>query len=71
MTVPMSKLERRLRISGILIILGLIVELVSLRSSHPTAFLFFLIVGGMLMAAGMVFYLFSLATAEKLTSAGE
>ena len=71
MTAPNTKLEQRLRISGILIILGLVVELISLRSYHPTAFLVFVIVGGMLMAAGMFFYLFSLVTAEKLTSASE
>jgi len=61
-----DRVERRLRIAGILIILGLVVELISLSWSHPTAFLFFVIVGGMLMAAGMLFYLYSLVTAEKI-----
>ena len=71
MTAPNNKLEKRLRISGILVILGLVVELISLRSYHPTAFLLFVIVGGMLMAAGMLLYLYSLATAEKLNSVSE
>jgi hypothetical protein len=65
MTSPNSKLEKRLRISGVFVILGLVVELISLKWSHPTAFLLFVIVGGMFMAAGMVLYLFSLVTAER------
>jgi hypothetical protein len=44
------KIERRIRLAGILLIAGLLVELVTLRWSHPTAFLFFLLLGGALMA---------------------
>ena len=70
MKLPDNKMERRLRISGVLIILGLIVELISLKWSHPTSFLFFIFVGGLLITAGMLFYLFSLVTAEIKTKEG-
>ncbi|MBL8187791.1 MAG: hypothetical protein JNK38_07275 [Acidobacteria bacterium] len=64
MNTPMTKLEKRIRLSGLLLILGLLVELGSLHWSHPTAFLFFLLLGGLLMAAGIVIYLLSLVSAE-------
>ncbi len=55
-------LERRLQISGILILIGLFIELVSLRWSHPTAFLLFALAGGIFLLLGMLFYLCSLIT---------
>jgi len=55
-----SRLEKRLRIAGSLILIGLVVELITLKWSHPTAFLFFLLLGGSLMAIGVLFYLYSL-----------
>jgi len=53
-------LHRRLRVSGVLIILGLAVELLSLIRIHPLAFMGFLLVGGGLLAAGVILYLVSL-----------
>jgi hypothetical protein len=46
----------------VLIILGLAVELLSLIRIHPLAFMGFLVVGGGLLAAGVVFYLVSLVS---------
>jgi len=63
-----TKIENRIRLAGILLIAGLLVELVTLRWSHPTAFLFFLLLGGALMALGIVIYLFSLISAESKPS---
>jgi hypothetical protein len=63
-----TKIEKRIRIAGSLLIAGLLVELVTLRWSHPTAFLFFLLIGGALMALGIVIYLFSLISAENKPS---
>jgi len=60
-----TKIERRIRLAGILLIAGLLVELVTLRWSHPTAFLFFLLLGGLLMALGIGVYLLSLVSAEN------
>jgi hypothetical protein len=63
-----TKIEKRIRVAGILLIAGLLVELVTLRWSHPTSFLFFLLLGGALMALGIVIYLLSLVSAENKPS---
>ncbi|MCG3159097.1 MAG: hypothetical protein JMDDDDMK_00073 [Acidobacteria bacterium] len=65
MKSQLTKIEKRIRLAGILLIAGLLVELVTLRWSHPTAFLFFLLLGGTLMALGIIIYLFSLVSAES------
>ena len=57
-----TKMQRRVRISGTMVFLGLIVELVSLLWSTPPAFLFFLMPGALLMAAGILVYLYSLVS---------
>jgi len=62
MTPAPPLLTRRLRLSGLLVILGLIVEAITLFWAHPTAFLVFLGLGGLLVAAGVLLYLFALAT---------
>lgn len=60
-----TNIEKRIRLSGVLLISGLLVELVTLHWSHPTAFLFFLLLGGVLMAAGIATYLISLVSVER------
>jgi hypothetical protein len=65
MKTQSTKIERRIRLAGILLIAGLLVETVTLRWSHPTAFLFFLFIGGVLMALGIGVYLLSLVSAEN------
>ena len=55
-------MERRLRISGMLIVLGLLVEALSLIRIHPLAFLGFMFVGGGLLVAGIGIYLYSLVS---------
>ena len=57
-------MDRRLRIAGTLIVLGLLIELGSLLWSHPLAFILFIVVGGLLMAAGILVYLYSLVSGE-------
>lgn len=57
-----SQIERRLRVSGVLLILGLSVEATSLRWSHPTAFLVFLFLGGLFWGGGILLYLYSLVS---------
>jgi len=66
MKVYMTRLEQRLRVAGILILVGLLVELITLKWSHPTAFLFFLMLGGSLMGMGILFYLYSLVSRKDL-----
>jgi len=61
-------LSRRFKTAGILIILGLVVESVSLLWNHPLSFVAFLGIGGLLLAAGTVLYLWSLASQVSDTS---
>jgi hypothetical protein len=53
-------MEKRLRIAAALISAGLLVELMTLFWSHPTAFLVFLLLGGSLIVLGVFVYLLSL-----------
>jgi hypothetical protein len=55
-----ERITRRLRQSGFLIILGLLVETFSLLWSRPIAFILFVGAGGSLMAVGILIYLLSL-----------
>ena len=72
MNNALTKLERRLRQSGTMVAIGLIVELISLLWNNPTSFLLFLGVGALLIAAGIVFYFISIASiTEPSTDAGE
>ena len=57
-----THIERRLRISGVLLALGLLAELGTLRWLHPAAFLVFLLVGGLLMVPGVLLYLYALVS---------
>ena len=60
MNSPLTGVQKRIRIAGVFIIAGLFVELITLRWSHPTAFLFFIMLGGTLMVVGAFIYLYSL-----------
>jgi hypothetical protein len=53
-------MQRLLRVSGALIVLGLLVEIVSLVWFHPLAFVLFAFVGVALIGSGIVVYLASL-----------
>lgn len=65
MNTTLTRLERRLRLAGYLLIVGLLIELVTLRWAHPTAFLFFVLLGGGLMAIGILIYLLALVTGTE------
>jgi hypothetical protein len=58
-------MERRLRISGTLIVLGLLVEALSLLRIHPLAFLGFMFVGGGFLIVGITIYLYSLVSVAE------
>lgn len=62
MTDADPRLARRLRLAGLLIGLGLLIEAATLFWPHPTAFLAFLFLGGSLVTAGVVLYLITIAT---------
>ncbi|MGH9745779.1 MAG: hypothetical protein ACRD59_06680 [Candidatus Acidiferrales bacterium] len=55
-----TQIAGALRLSGVLLILGIAVEIVSLLWEKPLAFLLFVGVGGLLTLAGIVVYLYSL-----------
>jgi hypothetical protein len=56
----MSPLERKLQLSGITLILGLVVESLCLLDHGPIAFMLFVGLGGVLFAVGILLYLYSL-----------
>jgi hypothetical protein len=51
----------RLRRAGVLVILGLLVQLATLLEAHPYSFLAFLIVGSGLVLAGVVTFVWAWA----------
>jgi hypothetical protein len=53
-------MDNRLRIAGVLVLLGLVVELVSLRWLHPLAFMVLAFIGIPIMSLGILIYLYSL-----------
>ena len=60
--MPPSAMDRRLRTAGVIITLGLLIQLSSLLWSHPTAFLAFAFLGGPLVLAGVAIFLYSLVS---------
>jgi hypothetical protein len=63
-------LERRLRLAALLVLAGAAVELVSLKWSHPTAFILFAVGGGALTGAGVLLYLYSLISPAEANADG-
>jgi hypothetical protein len=62
-------MTRKLRISGVLVILGLVVEALSLGWNNAISFMSFVVVGGLLFASGILLFLYSLVSSK--TSAVE
>ena len=60
-----NPMERRLQLSGILIILGLVVEAFCLLWTRPIAFVLFLGLGGLLLGLGILVFLFSLVSRNQ------
>ena len=58
--MPTVTIERRIRRSGMLIVLGLLLQMLTLLWTHPLAFMCFLLIGCPLVAAGMLLFLYSL-----------
>jgi len=57
-----SFISRRLRTAGILVVLGLVVEGLSLLWNHPLSFVIFLGIGGLFLFLGIVIYLTALVS---------
>ncbi len=56
--------DRKLQLSGIVLILGLVLEAVCLLRRGPIAFIVFAGLGGALFAVGILLYLYSLVSAK-------
>lgn len=52
----------RLRIAGVLVFVGLLIEAFTLTWNNPIAFVVFIGLGGLLMGLGILFYLLSLVS---------
>ena len=57
---------RKLRISGILMILALVVEALSLCWNTAFSFMSFVVVGGLLFASGILLFLYSLVSSKSV-----
>ena len=55
-----ASIEKRFKISGLFILIGIFVELNSLFWSHPISFILFILVGGLFILSGVGWYLISL-----------
>ena len=60
-------IDRRIQISGLLVMIGMFIELITLLWPHPIAFILFILAGGLFMIAGIVYYLFSLVSIDKFS----
>lgn len=58
-------INRQLRISGILVSVGLLIEAVCLMWSRPIAFVVLVVVGGALIVMGVLYFLYSLVSAAQ------
>jgi hypothetical protein len=59
---PRGKYIRRLRLAGILVLAGLLIEVVTLFWEHHLAFVLFLGLGGLLVLSGIVLYLVAISS---------
>ncbi len=57
---------RNLRTSGILLIIGLVVEAFSLCWNSAVSFMSFALIGGLFFAAGVLLFLFSLVSKSSI-----
>jgi hypothetical protein len=55
-------INKRLRLAGLLIMIGVLVEGLSLAWSHPLSFLAFVGIGGLALAIGVALYLLALVS---------
>jgi hypothetical protein len=65
---PADSMNGRLRISGILVIIGLLVEALCLVWSRPIAFVVLVCIGGALIGLGVLVFLYSLVPGAPRTA---
>jgi hypothetical protein len=64
--ISRNPMQRRLRIAGIFVLLGLLIEVLALSWVHPAAFLVFAFLGIPVGSLGIVIYLYSLVSVRGL-----
>lgn len=69
--MPRPLIERRVRLAGFLIGMGLLTQLVTFLWIHPLAFMAFLLLGCPLVGAGILLYLYSLVSTESSHSSDD
>ena len=55
-----TEIERRIQVAGVFVMIGILIEFISLLWNHPTAFIIYLLAGGVCMFVGILYYLISL-----------
>lgn len=60
MTLLNRPLESGIRVSGVLVLLGLAIELFTLFWSHPTAIIWYMVFGGGCFFLGIAYYVYLL-----------
>jgi hypothetical protein len=68
MTAPtpaLNPMEKWLRIAGVFVLIGLVVEVAALRWVHPAAFLVFAFIGIPIAGLGIAIYLYSLVSLHE------
>lgn len=71
MTYRTDRLERRLQISGLLLILGLLTEAICLFWARPLSFLALISIGGAFLFLGIAVYLLSLVSTRQPSPHGD
>jgi hypothetical protein len=61
-------MQRQLQVSGILLIVALIIEALSLCWNNTLAFMSFAVLGGLFFASGLLLFLYSLVPSKTAVS---
>ena len=61
-------MQRKLQVSGILLIIALIIEALSLCWNNTLAFMSFAVLGGLFFASGLLLFLYSLVPSKATVS---
>jgi len=60
-----SALQKRLRIAGIFVIVGLVIEAICLLWARPIAFVVMVVIGGLFSAIGVIVFLYSIVSGPQ------
>ena len=63
MTDGLSRVQHKLKLAAYLLIAGLALEGVTLQWAHPTSFVLFIVLGGVLVLGGLAVYLIAIVRA--------